>query len=255
MALVLPINESGELPLLDHPPPGWPDVTALVQQTFGSVGRIHIRKGKNDRFGTGFVIGPGLVMTNRHVARELFRGKLSRLKKRPRTNGTFTLPAGEQSQIIDVRWIGKTQALDIAVLTVSPTPNVAVQVLSLDQPTLPSAAALLGYPLTDRVFDQLTTEERLRLGDERRNVLRCQPATVDAVVKQGLVVSHTASTFEGNSGSPLFDLETGRVAAVHYRAHKGRAFAVLTAPLVNRASPLGRFPTLEAPPSPGSANG
>jgi hypothetical protein len=177
--------------------------------------------------GTGFVVGTGLIMTNRHVA-ELFTNGLGRrnLAFRPGLGSGIDLKRerdNPESQYLRVRDVLMIHPYwDLALLQVDglseQNPPIA---LSLDSPDQLAGhdVAIVGYPAFDprnpadvqnQVFGGVYYVKRLQPGKlgERRSV-RSFDHTVSAM-------THDASTLGGNSGSAVIDVETGTIVALHF---------------------------------------
>jgi endonuclease G len=202
---------------------------ATILPRIPAIGRIEIPEHPSLPYaGTGFLVGDGLLMTNRHVAELLVRG-LGRngLSFRPGYTGeiNFVEEAGrsggvqyriDEALLIHPYW-------DMAILRVRDVPR-EVQPLTLSR----QAAAgdgpapdvvVIGYPAFDprndievqrQVFGNLFNVKRLQPGKwlERRRV--------GSFGKQVEAITHDSSTLGGNSGSAVIDVASGRAVALHF---------------------------------------
>lgn len=208
------------------PPEGWSkleDRRAEIEAVFPSVGRIEVTG--HPRFewvGTGWMAGPGVVITNRHVAKEFSRPVGKRWEFEPGMKARidfaeeFGGTAPREFPITDV--LAVHTEIDLAVLKVG---SVRGKTLP---PPLPIATRpatpkkgrevyVVGYPAADPGRND--PEVMARIFNNIYNVKRLQPGEV-AGNKQSLH-SHDCSTLGGNSGSCVVDLDTHRVIGLHFQ--------------------------------------
>ncbi len=212
------------------------------------VGRINVPSNAAIPYaGTGFVVGQGLLMTNRHVA-ELFADGVGagdvRLKPGASVNIDFLAEHGsharQQLQVAGVRMIHPFW--DMALLEVEGlADDTSVLELSQDDPARlrNREVAVVGYPAFDPRNDRAVQH---RLFNRIYNVKRLQPGlyTNRARVRSfGNIVraaGHDASTLGGNSGSAVIDMQTGHVVGLHFAGLEGKSnFAVPTSELARDA--------------------
>jgi hypothetical protein len=189
--------------------------------------------------GTAFLVGPGLVMTNRHVLRAITREQnpdtgtlkadivvdFARELGQPRTDRRFPVKSILFRGLGgDGRWVQENglnfDTLDLAILEIDtsagalppPLPlrfGEAVQYAVRGRKAcvvgFPGATAGLTPDVFDRVFSGIKAFKRLAPG------LILEPAGEGAVERdpRGWIMTHDASTLGGNSGSPILDLESG----------------------------------------------
>jgi hypothetical protein len=224
----------------------------LIETVFSRVGRIEVPALPFPHYaGTGFVIGDGLVLTNRHVV-QAFARRNAEGRWVPHTGYTAridfdeerqpdgeTAPAAAQARTtFTVEEIlgchddeNREQGMDLALLRVArrsldgsatlPEPVV----LSPDGQGAAQGppAFLVGYPgrqeknpepsLMDGLFERIYYVKHL------------QPGMVMHVITEGRqkgILQHDCSTLPGNSGSCLVDLATGDVIGLHYAGVHGR---------------------------------
>jgi DNA/RNA endonuclease G (NUC1) len=203
-------------------------VRQIIEKTVPAVGRIELPGHPSLPFGgTAFVVGDGLMMTNRHVA-ELFASGLGR-------EGLAFLP-GRDAGVDFLRERDRDESLLFAVdrvLMVHPYWDmalVAVNGLPAAQPTLRLATAepgdlldrevaIIGYPALDP-RNNVELQDMIFRGVF--NVKRLQPGRVGARAEfksfgnAVMSLTHDCSTLGGNSGSAVVDAQTGSVLALHF---------------------------------------
>ncbi len=179
--------------------------------------------------GTGFVVGDGLIMTNRHVA-VVFAGgpgdlafqpgaasAVDFLRERPfgGGDGGSLLLTVTEVVMIHPYW-------DMALLRVEGLDDERPPLpLSLSTPEAVDGheVALLGYPAFDPRND---AEVQDRVFGGVYNVKRLMPGLLNgrgrtaSFGKQVSSALHDASTLGGASGSCVVDVETGEVVALHF---------------------------------------
>ncbi|MCA6115189.1 DNA/RNA non-specific endonuclease [Bradyrhizobium sp. WSM 1738] len=201
-----------------------------IERVIPSVGRIGLPGNRRYPYaGTGFVVGNGLLMTNRHVAEIFSRGLGSRLIEflpNAKADVDFlrelngppnpkTL-AVEKTIMIHPYW-------DMAILKVDgldhdhPTLELSLQ----DARELPEGHEIfvIGYPAFD---PRNPSDEQQELFDGNYGVKRLQPGALHGRLgaasfgKTVPAAAHDCSTLGGNSGSAVFDLSTGQVLGLHF---------------------------------------
>ncbi len=217
----------------------------LEAERFPSVGRID---GEGIHIGTGFVVGDGLIMTNRHVL-ESFASPLPKAENPSRwlLHGDATIDfspaaddAGHRFAITDVVFAGARpilglpidyEKLDLALLRVETT-NPAGKTLPVPIPLVAAAGLslkarnlfVIGYPAAPAylprdekgmirrdVVDRLREIFGLKYGRKYFS-----PGVVQSIVGQW-VFDHDATTLGGNSGSLIGDFGEGlKVIGLHF---------------------------------------
>jgi Trypsin-like peptidase domain/Calcineurin-like phosphoesterase len=219
-------------------------VKAVLRPTFASIGRIELPGNPTLPYGgTGFVVGSGLVMTNRHVA-EIFCSGLgvTGLVFRPgyRAGIDFLQEKGSTaSQFLNVRDVLMIHPYwDMALLRVDGLdPQHPPLILSHGsvENILRHDIAVVGYPAFDPRND--ASVQNTVFGGVY-NIKRLQPGklnakgSVDSFGKNVSAATHDSSTLGGNSGSAVIDPASGQVVGLHFAGLYLQAnYAVPTAEL------------------------
>ena len=205
-------------------------VRQRLEPLFASIGRIELPQSVLIPYaGTGFVVGPDLLMTNRHVA-QIFTDGLGARELRFRAGEAaidFKREAGDpdddRANYIEVREVVMIHPYwDMALLRVAGLPKERPSLRLGVHPPEELAGreiAVIGYPARDPRNDSATQDEIFK---HMYNVKRFQPGKARAVEKvqsfENLVgaVTHDASTLGGNSGSAVIDVATGEVLGLHF---------------------------------------
>jgi hypothetical protein len=195
----------------------WSDFRTRAKSFAHSIGRVERIDGPNIvHVGTGFVVAPGVLMTNRHVLSVLTFGSEALPPGRARVSFKQELDTvhgrGDIVPILGILSIHKT--LDIVQLEIADTAR----------PTLQVAAARIGegerivtvgYPGEDPVnnpaflagvFGKKFGYKCAALGE-----------VLDGVSAPSFY--HDCSTTQGTSGSPVFSLNDATVVGVHRAGH------------------------------------
>lgn len=198
-----------------------------VETAIRSVGRVELPGDARPYGGTAFVVGPGLLMTNRHVA-ALFTSGLGRKNLNFVTGRGARIdfardPDGDETHQLSVRATEMIHPYwDMALLRVDGLDD-AHPALRLLGPRaddyVDCELAVIGYPafdpfgprdVQDRVFNGRYEVKRLMPGKGRP---REQVLSFDTPVR---AFTHEASTLGGASGSAVIDLDSGHVIALHF---------------------------------------
>lgn len=189
----------------------WERFRQLASPWLYSIGRIDRGGSDGEKLGTGFLVAPGLVATNRHVVSALTYGadqleegqaviRFGQEKGTPDTEGPVV--------ILSVAAIHST--LDLALLTIRDLRER--KPLELETETVEEGLAVtaVGYPLEDP-RSPLFADTIYQGG---YGVKRASPGEVLERSHETLVY-HDCSTLGGNSGSPILSQETARVVGLH----------------------------------------
>jgi endonuclease G, mitochondrial len=199
----------------------------IIEAAIPAIGRIELPDHPSLPYGgTGFVVGDGLLMTNRHVA-ELFALGIGRdeLSFRPGQSAAIDFlrergrDESQQFRIAQVLMIHPYW--DMALLAVEGLRNVSPLLLSVAPPgdLQRREIAVIGYPALDprnnvdlqnRIFGAIFNVKRLQPGKLR------PLADITSFGHDVSALTHDSSTLGGNSGSALVDVETGTVVGLHF---------------------------------------
>lgn len=200
---------------------------ARLNRAIAAIGRIELPTQPMIPYGgTGFLVGDGLLMTNRHVAQLFSRGvgvdgllftssdaaidfRRERHSSPDDLSSRFEI---ERVLMVHPYW-------DMALLRVKGLSGRAPLELAIDEPGVDQDVVAIGYPARDirndlleqdRIFQRIYNVKRFHPGRMRaRRQVPSFEQTVDAAV-------HDASTLGGCSGSAVLDPKTGRVVALHF---------------------------------------
>ena len=187
----------------------WDAFRKAVKPYLYSIGRIDLGvKG----IGTGFLVAPDLLVTNRHVVSIL-------------TSGTDLLAPGVASVAFHKEFgqpdpPGATVAIT-AVVAVHPDLDMALlAVAAAGRPALPQAlramvtgdrVVVVGYPQKDPERNPIFAEA---VYNGRYGVKRA--AVGEVIDAAGPVFWHDCSTLGGNSGSPVLRMADAQVVGLHF---------------------------------------
>lgn len=177
--------------------------------------------------GTGFVVGNGLIMTNRHVAAIFARGLGTRtidFKPSQKAGIDFVRERGRPpgDTLIVRRIVMIHPYWDMAMLEVEnlPVDRKPLKLSLADVSAMDgNEIAVIGYPAFD---PRNEAEEQDKLFDREYGVKRLQPgklhgrASTESFGKVVAAAAHDCSTLGGNSGSCVVDLATGEILALHF---------------------------------------
>jgi hypothetical protein len=209
-----------------------PDIRVRVP----NVGRIEIKvDGQVQMVATGFVVGDGVVMTNRHVVRAIAdqypddpnKWKLrTRLAPQINFKAEYNLPASNVFPILDVD-IPTHPKLDMGLLRIAGRPSTALSVAS-KAPDVESNKNIyvVGYPASDNegVIPAAVLKD-IFAGEY--GYKRLAPGEFTNEYPDAGVFAHDCSTLGGNSGSCVVDLDSQVVIGLHYSgSYRKSNFAV-----------------------------
>jgi endonuclease G len=209
---------------------------SAIEPSIPSVGRVDLRNHSMQWVGTGWVVAPGVVATNRHVAQEFARADGDGFVARTNFMGSeiratmdwfheHERPGEARFRVKKILWIEPDEGFDVALLGISDLgeeDEEQPQVIDLlDEEEMEKANGLwvgvIGYPARDSRND---FADQQRIFDGIYNVKRLAPGKVTAVRDDGLL-EHDATTLGGNSGSVVIELDSGKAAAIHFGGIEG----------------------------------
>ncbi len=200
---------------------------ALIEAAIPSIGRVELPDHPSLPYGgTAFVVGEGLLMTNRHVA-ELFAVGIGReeLSFRPGQSAAIDFLRERdraESQAFRIARVAMVHPYwDMALLVVDGLAGVRPLRLSVAPPgdLREREVAVIGYPALDP-RNNVDLQNRIFAGVF--NVKRLQPGRLRAQAEIGsfghmvFALTHDSSTLGGNSGSAVIELETGAAVGLHF---------------------------------------
>lgn len=205
-----------------------------IKQSIDRVGRIEMKgHPKWDWMGTGFLAGPTAVITNRHVAIKFSEkddkgdwiykeGMSSSVDFRKEHRSSDSL------EFVVTEVIGCHPRYDLAVLRVEPTTSDGkglpdpIELASAPVPDVVGRRVyVVGFPAKDSARNVPPQMERIFA--DVYDVKRLQPGLANQYKEGDHSMQHDCSTLGGNSGSPLFDLETHAVIGLHFAGRYQRA--------------------------------
>lgn len=219
-----------------------------LEAAIRSVGRIEVDQ-LAPYEGTGWMIAPGIIVTNRHVAerfasrgpRSTFRFLSAPLGERLTTLVDFReeefVARDFEVRVTDVLYMTEhsDRAPDIAFLRVKlaegdDRPLPLPIPLYEDEPTADQTIAVVGYPARD---PDASPDLQARVFGSRFDIKRLAPGEVMETV-DSTVFTHDASTLGGSSGSVVLDVATGAALGLHYAGHEGLANYAVNARVLRR---------------------
>jgi S1-C subfamily serine protease len=233
-------------PSEDAAPQSVPAQTTLTTEGTGSPVEY-------DFIGTGFHVGGGYIITNRHVLQPWTEDDLVKQMMRD-SNGRARIkrlviyfPNYPQPFPLKVRDASGRE--DLAVASVDPAQLPAdIPVLPLendsDAATIGKTVVTMGYPSgPDRLLAMVDDAEARsineRFGNSRQNLINflAQSRKIVPLTTQGAItdldtrrIVHDAKTAEGGSGAPLFG-QTGKVIGVNFGVFTENTAANMAVPI------------------------
>ena len=191
-----------------------PETLSRVKPSIVGVGTyLPTRAPQSQLFGTGFVVADGYhVITNAHVVNK----KIAADKKEKLV--VFT-GKGKSARYRDVRIIELDEAHDLALLRINGSRLSALQIADSEAVREGERYAFTGFPLggilglypaTHQGIVSSITPIAAPMGDSRQ----LTPELIKRLKAGYEVFQLDATAYPGNSGSPLYDEQTGRVVGV-----------------------------------------
>jgi endonuclease G len=250
---VLLVQDSTFKPAVD----GFPESKVVTAQltsarrrldtAIASVGRVNLVNHRFDWVGTGWVVAPRIVVTNRHVAELFAAGKGAGFALRVAGNGKTVKPSLDWRRefqrpdesivgVDEVLWISPDAEPDVALLHIAAVdgsgaaspPPIPLMTAAEIAASVGNWAAVIGYPARSP-FNDLGDQQRIF--DGIYDVKRLAPGTIMSVSPDGLF-RHDATTLGGNSGSVVVDLASGKAIGLHYGGVEGERNEAVQATVV-----------------------
>ena len=217
-----------------EPPQGWARLAEhreRIREVITRSGRIEVRGHLNlNWLGTAFLVAPGTLMTNRHVAQEFCLRDGERWTFRPgvTTRVDFLKELGSvaalEFEITEA--IGIHEGHDLALLRVQSASSGG---RALPDPLSVAASEpadlrerdvyVVGYPALDTRRNEPAPIRRIFA--DVYDVKRLQPGRTVGYSTEYSAIQHDCSTLGGNSGSPVVDLESNQVIGLHFGGRYG----------------------------------
>lgn len=198
---------------------------SVLGDVIPAVGRIELT-GHPDLswVGTGWLVHPQYLVTNRHVAEVFARDAGGRFVMQPGLDGDMAASIDllqeigrSEKQLFHVKnvsYIESRGGLDLAFLEVEQIAGTVAKPISLSgiEPSKNPLVATIGYP----AFDSRIPEPDLmrRIYGDVFDKKRLAPGAITDVDTNR--VMHNCTTLGGNSGSVVVDLKTGDALGLHF---------------------------------------
>lgn len=189
-----------------------------------AVGRIELKGHPSlDWVGTGWLVAPDIVITNRHVAQEFARAGNAEFVFRAGVDGA-PMQAGidflEEFQRAEARAFAIHKILhveddagaDLAFLQIKGRQLAAPIPFATTAPQADQQVAVIGYPARDSRIPDLQLMDQI-FGDVY-DKKRLAPGQINRADER--MVLHDCSTLGGCSGSPVIDLASGAAIGIHF---------------------------------------
>lgn len=216
-------------------------VRARLTRAAKSIGRIEVKGSEYPYGGTGFVVGPGLIMTNRHVAEIFVSGVGDKgLSFVPGISPGFSrsfAPDNDENPAPAITGLRMVHPYwDMALLEVEGlVAEPLILSIGASEGFEKQDIAVIGYPAFDPRNDP---DVQSRLYDNRFGIKQLQPGklrerqSTESYGKLVNVPTHDCSTLGGVSGAAVIHIETGKVIGLHFGGeYLRRNFAVSAADL------------------------
>ena len=191
-----------------------------------------------DFIGTGFHVGNGFILTNRHVVQpweedDLVKQMMRDAKGRARIKRlVIYFPNFPQPFPLKIRGLGSLEDLAIGSIDANEvSPDIPILPLEIDSDavSIGKTVVTMGFPNgPDRLLAMVDDDEaksiNARFGGSRQSLINflAQSRKIVPLTTQGAItdldarrIVHDAKTAEGGSGAPLFG-QTGKVIGVNF---------------------------------------
>lgn len=201
------------------------DAAAHLESAARAVGRIEVEGHDLAWLGTGWLVKPDVVVTNRHVAAEFGRHDGTSFVFKQGTGGRhmnasidFLEEIGSTSErtfrLNRILHIEDADGPDVAFVRVTPTRDhpLAAPIGLSTHSEANEMVVVIGYPARDsRIPDQQLMDE---IFGNVYNKKRLAPGQLTG--SDPTSVRHDCSTLGGNSGSVVLSLRTGEAVGLHF---------------------------------------
>jgi Trypsin-like peptidase domain len=196
----------------------WPQFRTALKPFAAGIGRIDtagLTLSASATVGTGFLVAPGLLMTNRHVLSDLSHGTGQLETGQALVRFQYEADSFDPVESRNITGVAAVHpSLDAVLLRVESGTSGSVTLAEFatgdGEPPDDLDVVVAGYPaeMSDRNPLFLRSTFGLNLG-----VLRAAPGQITGRVAGGF--SHDCSTLGGNSGSPVFRMSTAELIGLH----------------------------------------
>jgi V8-like Glu-specific endopeptidase len=213
------LSNSGQVdPLPAEAEPVFADWSRFLQHvlphlyTIGRIDRVSRNALPAEPYGTGFLIAPDLVLTNRHVVTLLSGGTdiINAGDAEVRFRYEYNAPDEAAVQVAGVARFHDEE--DAAVLRLASSEQLRDRTplpWSKAPPRVSDALSVIGYPSRDK-RNPLFAD---RIFGDKLDVKRIAPG--ELIGARHSAIYHDCSTLGGNSGSPVVDMKSGLVVGLH----------------------------------------
>jgi endonuclease G, mitochondrial len=223
-ATVLEFKDEGDVPIWKS---RLEQAARLLAPAIAAVGRIDLTGNPDYSWvGTGWLVHPRYLVTNRHVAEIFARGDGDRFVFQAGPDGNMAASIDmlqeigrNETQVFEVRgvsYIEPRPGPDLAFLEVEQIDGRIATPITLSarqpQPEKSELVAAIGYP----AYDSRIPEPDLmkQIYGEIYDKKRLAPGAITKVDDQRVL--HNCTTLGGNSGSVILDLKSGEAVGLHF---------------------------------------
>ena len=196
--------------------PGLPAAIDKIRPAMVAIGTVEPTRNPQFQFlGTGFAVGDGtLIATNSHVVPVV-------VDPAKREVVSIAVPqAGGDAIIREATVVGRDPAHDLAVLRIEGPPLQPVRLGDSNGVREGQAFAFTGFPLGSVIGLYPTTHHALISAVTPVALPQANSRSLDAALVRRLrtdrfvIFQLDATAYPGNSGSPMFNVDTGEVIAI-----------------------------------------
>src|SRR5882757_9243956 len=197
----------------------------FLDSAIRSVGRIDLQGARLDWVGTGWLVADNILVTNRHVAREFAARNGDGYTFQMGLDGPMSAdidfleeidnPATLIFKLIKPLHIEDEPGPDLSFFEVEITSGnskLATPIKLAANVAVTPNVATIGYPAYDSRIPEPTLMEDIF--GKTYNKKRLAPGGITSVEEARIL--HSCTTFGGNSGSAVIDLDTGEALGLHF---------------------------------------
>lgn len=208
----------------------------VLEATIPAVGRIEVEHHPSHRWiGTGVLVAPTVVVTNRHVALQMAAESANGWRFAPGIGGQTVaaridfleehgVAASAEFALNEVLAVENAGGPDLAFLRVEAHDDLPGHAVLGGTLAPEEAVAAIGYTSGETGMPAEIEEILTGIFGAVYDVKRLAPGRVLAVA--GDRISHDCSTQGGNSGSALVEIESAMVAGIHFEGGVTENYAV-----------------------------